>query len=90
MWKNEKDSTLEVPVNLQNDRVYGKEKKSDILVENLPSSTNRMSKKIMVSTAISWYFGTKLFVVNDNRIQCVSNYLFPTNQNFRQIKCKIK
>ena len=27
VWQNEKDFTLDVPVNLQNDRVYGKGKK---------------------------------------------------------------
>ena len=52
VWQYEKGPTLEAPVNLQNDRVYGKEKKSDILDENLLNSTNKMSKKVMVSTAI--------------------------------------
>ena len=30
VWKDEKDFTLDVPVNLQNDRVYRKGKKSDV------------------------------------------------------------
>ena len=46
-------------VNLQNDRVYGKGKKPDIPDENLLSSTNKMSKKVMLSAAISWYGKTK-------------------------------
>ena len=50
LWQDEKDFTLEVPVNLQNDRVYGKRKKSDIPDENLRSS----------------YGVTKLFFVNNN------------------------
>ena len=28
VWQDEKDFTLDVPVNLQNDRIYGKGKKS--------------------------------------------------------------
>ena len=39
VWQNKKDFTLEVPVNLQNDCVYSKGKKSDITGENLLSST---------------------------------------------------
>ena len=35
VWQDEKDFTLDVPVNLQNDRVYGKGKKSDVSDENL-------------------------------------------------------
>ena len=40
LWEGEKDFTLEFPENLQNSRVYGKKKKSDILDENLLSSIN--------------------------------------------------
>ena len=54
--QDEKDFTLEVSVNLQNDRVYGKGKKFDI---PLLSSTNKMSKKVIVFTAISWNGVTK-------------------------------
>ena len=46
-------------VNLQNDRVCGKGKKPDISDENLLSSTNKMSKKVMLSATISWYGKTK-------------------------------
>ena len=53
IWQDEKDFTLEVPANLQNDRVYGKEKKSDISDKNLLSSTNKMPKIFMESAAIS-------------------------------------
>ena len=61
VWQDEKDFTLDVPVNLQNARVYGKGKKSDVPDENLFASTNKMSRKVMVSAAISWYGATKLF-----------------------------
>ena len=43
--QDEKNFTLEVPVSLQNDRVYGKGKKSDIPNESLFSFTNKMCKK---------------------------------------------
>ena len=62
VWQDEKDFTLEVPLNLQNDCVYGKGKKSDIPYENLLSSTNKISKRVRVSAAISWYGVTKLFL----------------------------
>ena len=32
VWQDEKDFTLDVPVNLQNDRIYGKGKKSVFLM----------------------------------------------------------
>ena len=61
VWQDEKDFTLDVPVNLKDDRVYGKEKKSDVPDKNLFSSTNNMSRKVMVSAAFSWYGATKPF-----------------------------
>ena len=61
VWPDEKDCTFDVPVNLQNDRVYGKDKKPDIPDKNLSASTNKMSRKLMVSAAISWYGATKPF-----------------------------
>ena len=64
VWEDEKDFTLEVLVNLQNDRVYGERKKSDIF-----SSTDKMSKKVMVSVAISWYGVNKGFFGNKNGIK---------------------
>ena len=62
--KDEKDFTLDVPVTLQNDQVYVKGKKSDVPDENLFASTNKMSRKVMVSDAIFWYGTTKPFAVN--------------------------
>ena len=52
VWQDKKDFTLEVPVNLKNDRVHGKGKKSDNPDGNFLSSTNKISKKVMVSAAI--------------------------------------
>ena len=49
--QDEKDFTLDVPFNLQNDRVYRKGKKSHVPDQNLFASTNKMSRKFMVSLA---------------------------------------
>ena len=46
-----------------------KEKKSDVPNENLFASVNKMSRKVLVSTAISWYGATKPFFVNENGIK---------------------
>ena len=54
IWQDENDFTHGVPVNLQNDRVYGKGKKYDVPDENLFASTNKVSRKVMVPAGISW------------------------------------
>ena len=59
--------TLEIRVNLQNDRVCGKEKKSDIPDVNLFGWAN--VQKVMVSAAISWYGVATTFLVNNNGIK---------------------
>ena len=69
VWQDEKDFTLDVPVNLKNERVYGKGEKSDVPHENLFASSNKMSRKVMVSAAISWCGPTKPFFVNENGIK---------------------
>ena len=69
LWQDEKDFTLDVPVNLRNDRVYGKGKVSDVPDKNLFAGTNKMSRKVMASAAISWYSATKPFFMNENGIK---------------------
>ena len=81
VWQDEKDFTLEVPVNLQNNCVYGKRKISDIPDENLLCSTNKMSKKVIVSVAIFRYGVTKPFFVNNNGIKV-------NKENYCQYLCK--
>ena len=45
VWQDEKDFTLEVPLNVQNSRVYGKEKKSDVPDSHLfTTKTNNLKK----------------------------------------------
>ena len=63
VWQDEKYFTLDVPVNLQS------EKKSGFPAENLFASANKMSRKVMVSAAISWYGATKPLLVNENGIK---------------------
>ena len=81
VWQDEKDFTLDVPVNLQNDREYEKGKKSDDPNEHLFASTNKTSRKVMVSTEVSYNGGTKPFSVDENDIKVnKENYykqLFP-------------
>ena len=87
--QDEKDFTIDVPANLQNDRVHRKGKKSDVPDENLIQSTNKMSRKVMLSAAISWYGATKPVFVNENGIKVnKENYckhlkkqLFPASKN---------
>ena len=70
-----------------------KEKKSDVPDENLFASTNKMSSKVIVSAAISWYGATKPFFVNENGIEIKKdNYCKhkKTKQLFHAIKKLIK
>ena len=53
-WQDEKDFTLEIPLNLQNSRLYGQNRKGVISDDRLFHDTNRQSKKVMVSSCITW------------------------------------
>ena len=64
VFQDESDFPLEIPMNNQNNRVYFKGKKSDVPDENLCHPTNKQSKKVMVSAALTWYGVTKPFFVN--------------------------
>ena len=65
VWQDEKDFTLEVPLNHQNSCVYDKNRKGDISDDQLFHNTNRQSKKVMVSACITWYGAKKPFFVNN-------------------------
>ena len=69
VWQDEKDFTLEVPLNHQNSRVYGKNQKGDISDDRFFHSTNRQSKKVMVSTCITRYGATKPFFINNKGLK---------------------
>ena len=49
VFQDESNFPLQVPLNSQNDRVYFKGQKKDVLDENLFHPTNRQSVKVMVS-----------------------------------------
>ena len=69
VWQDEKDFTLDDPVNLHNGRVYRKGKKSDVPDENLFAFTKKMSRNVMISSLITWYGSMKLCFVNENGIK---------------------
>lgn len=85
VWQDEKDFSLHVPVNTQNDRVYYQGKKSDVPDANLNKETKRMSKKVMVSAGLCYHGATKPFFVNDKGLKVnainyhkhLQNELFP-------------
>ena len=54
---------------MQNERVYGKGIKFDVQDESLFASTNKMSRKVMVSAAITSYGATKPFFVSKDCIK---------------------
>ena len=59
----EKDFTLEVAWNRQNDRVYGK-RKIDIAPNRLYHETSRFTKKVMVSAGVSWKGKTRIHFID--------------------------
>lgn len=69
VWQDEKDFSLDLPVNTQNDRVYYKGKKSDVPNENLNKGTKRLSRKVMVSAGLCYQGATKPFFVNNKGLK---------------------
>ena len=59
IFTDEKDFTLEVAGNRQNDRVYGKRKR-DIAPNRPYHETSRFTKKVMVSAGVSWKGKTRI------------------------------
>ena len=69
VFQDEKDFTLDIPINPQNSRVYGSQTKSEISTDRLFHKQNRQSKKVMVSACVSWKGATKPYFVNDNGLK---------------------
>ena len=67
IFTDEKDFTLEVPTNRQNDGVYAKGRKSDISTNRLYHHRNRFSKKLMVSAGVSWNGKTEIFFIDPKK-----------------------
>jgi len=84
VFTDEKDFTLEVAKNTQNDRVYGFRKK-EIDPSRLYHETSRFSKKVMVSAGISWEGKTQIHFINtktakvnsESYINLLNNGLLP-------------
>ena len=68
-YQDEKDFTLKVPTNIQNNRVYFKGKKDQVPDENLFHQTNKQSIKVMVSACLTWNGATKPFFVNGSGVK---------------------
>lgn len=63
-FHDEKDFTLEVPTNRQNNRVNARVRKNDISPQRLYHERSRFSMKLMVSCCVSWRGKTGIFFVN--------------------------
>ena len=63
VFTDEKDFTLEIPLNSKNDVVYGR-KKSEIPISRLYHEENRFSKKVMVSAGVSWNGKTRIHFID--------------------------
>ena len=63
-FQNEKKFTLEVPVNVQNNRVYFEGKKNQIPEQNLSASI-----KVMVLACLTWKGETKPLFVNGSGVK---------------------
>ena len=74
MFTDEKDFTLEVARNRQNDVVYGKSK-MDMPISSLYHETSRFTKKIMVSGGVSWNGKAKIHFIDTTKTKVNSeNY----------------
>ena len=63
-FQDDKDVTLEVLTNFQNDRVYFKGKKYQVPDKNHFYQTTKQSIKVMGSAYLTWNGATKPFFVN--------------------------
>lgn len=69
VFQDEKDFTLQVPTNRQNNRVYSSDSKSDISPERLFHEGNKFSIKVMVSAVLSWKGISKPFFVGGSSLK---------------------
>ena len=64
VFQDQKDFTLEVTTNVQNNRVYFKGTKDQVPDNNLFHRTNKQSIRVMISACLTWNGATKPFFVN--------------------------
>ena len=69
VWQDEKDFSLQVPLNPQNSRVYGTSQKKDIQPNRLFQHSNKQSIKVMVSACVTWNGATKPCFVNEKGLK---------------------
>ena len=69
VFQDEKHFSLQVPTNPQNNRVYFNGPKKDVQPERLYSKGNKFSKKVMVSTVITWKGVSQTFFIGGNGIK---------------------
>ena len=69
VFQDEKDRSLQVPTNFQNNRVYFNGPKKDVQLERLYSEENKFSKKVMVSAVITWKGVSQPFFIGGNGIR---------------------
>ena len=69
VFQDEKDFSLQVLTNRQNNRVYINGPKKDVQPERLYSEGSKFSKKVMVSTVITWKGVSQPFFIGRNGIK---------------------
>ena len=69
MPQDENNFFLQVPTNRQNNRVYFNGPKKDVQPERLYSEGSKFSKKVMVSTVITWKVVSQAFFIGGNGIK---------------------
>ena len=74
VFTDEKDFTLQVPSNRQNNRVYTQGRKKDIAANRLYHPKNRQSVKLMVSAGVSWEGVTKPFFIDPQKSKVNAAY----------------
>ena len=75
VFTDEKDFTVEIACNCQNDRVYDR-RKEDILIKRLRHEISRFTKKVMVSAGVSWRGKTRIHFIDTNTTKLNSeNYI---------------
>ena len=69
VFQDEKDFSLQVPTNRQNNQVYFNGLKKFVQPERLYSKGNKFSKKVMVSAVITWKGVSQPFFIGGNGIK---------------------
>ena len=69
VFQDEKDFSLQVPTNRQNNRVYFNSPKKDVQPERLHSEGNKFAKKVKVSVMITWKGVSQPFFIGGNGIK---------------------